>query len=101
LDLLIRGCFHAGHVAKSLPGFFVLVLIFPSLPVAATEPQEAKGGMAFAMAKPPFQPKATEIGRDVRFIAYDDGTVLDTRTGLMWAAQDNGRNIEWADADTG
>ncbi|MDQ1277427.1 MAG: hypothetical protein QG555_467 [Thermodesulfobacteriota bacterium] len=50
------------------------------------------------MAKPPFQPTAAETARDVRFIAYDDGTVLDTRTGLMWAAQDNGSNITWADA---
>jgi hypothetical protein len=39
-----------------------------------------------------------ETGRDGRFIAYDDGTVLDTRTNLMWAAKDNGRNINWEDA---
>jgi len=36
-----------------------------------------------------------EIGKDGRFIAYDDGTVLDTRTNLMWAAKDNGSNINW------
>lgn len=36
-----------------------------------------------------------EIGNDGRFIAYDDGTVLDTRTNLMWAAKDNGYNINW------
>jgi hypothetical protein len=35
-----------------------------------------------------------EIGRDGRFIAYDDGTVMDTRSGLMWAAKDNGENIK-------
>ena len=39
-----------------------------------------------------------ETGRDGRFIAYDNGTVLDTRTGLMWASKDNGRNIDWQDA---
>ncbi|MDZ4163856.1 MAG: DUF1566 domain-containing protein [Smithellaceae bacterium] len=39
-----------------------------------------------------------EIGKDGRVIAYDDGTVLDTRTGLMWAAKDNGSNINWANA---
>ena len=39
-----------------------------------------------------------EIGNDGRFIAYDDGTVLDTRAGLMWAAKDNGKNITWANA---
>jgi hypothetical protein len=42
--------------------------------------------------------KATEIKRDGRFIAYADGTVLDTRTNLMWAANDNGSNINWQSA---
>ncbi|MGD0279564.1 MAG: OmpA family protein [Smithella sp.] len=35
---------------------------------------------------------------DGRFIAYDDGTVLDTQTNLLWAAKDNGKNINWTDA---
>ena len=39
-----------------------------------------------------------EIGRDGRFIAYDNGTVLDSQTSLMWAAKDNGRDIGWGDA---
>jgi len=40
-----------------------------------------------------------EIGREGdRFIAYDDGTVLDTTTGLMWASKDNGEGIIWEDA---
>jgi tetratricopeptide (TPR) repeat protein len=33
-----------------------------------------------------------------RFVAYSNGTVLDTQTNLMWAATDNGENINWADA---
>ena len=41
---------------------------------------------------------ATEIKRDGRFIAYDNGTVLDTRTNLMWAAKDNGSDINWVNA---
>ena len=41
---------------------------------------------------------AGEIARDGRFIAYDNGTVLDTRTNLMWAAKDNGSNIKWENA---
>ena len=41
---------------------------------------------------------ARETGRDGRFIAYDNGTVLDTRTNLMWAADDNGSNIDWYNA---
>ncbi len=38
------------------------------------------------------------ISRDKRFIAYANGTVLDTKTGLMWAASDNGEDINWHDA---
>jgi len=34
--------------------------------------------------------KTMEIKNDGRFIAYDDGTVLDTKTNLMWAAKDSG-----------
>ncbi len=41
---------------------------------------------------------AVEIGKDSRFIAYDNGTVLDTKTNLLWAAKDNGSNINWNDA---
>ncbi|KAF0154405.1 MAG: hypothetical protein FD159_2601 [Syntrophaceae bacterium] len=39
-----------------------------------------------------------EIANDGHFIAYNDGTVLDTRTNLMWAAKDNGANINWQNA---
>jgi hypothetical protein len=39
-----------------------------------------------------------EIGKDGRFIAYDDGTVLDRGSGLMWADGDNGFDIDWQDA---
>jgi hypothetical protein len=39
-----------------------------------------------------------EIGRDDRFIAYNNGTVLDTKTNLMWADKDNGSNINWKSA---
>ena len=41
---------------------------------------------------------AKEKARDGRFIAYDNGTVLDTKTNLMWAAKDNGKDINWSDA---
>jgi len=37
--------------------------------------------------------------KDGRFIAYDNGTVLDTKTNLMWAASDNGSIINWPDAE--
>jgi serine/threonine protein kinase len=41
---------------------------------------------------------AREIKRDGRFVAYADGTVKDTKTGLMWASKDNGEDINWNDA---
>jgi hypothetical protein len=49
----------------------------------------------FIMAK---SSTAEEKTRDGRFIAYDNGTVLDTKTKLMWAAKDNGSDIKWQDA---
>jgi len=52
---------------------------------------------ATAAIAPPASP-AKETARDGRFIAYDNGTVLDTRTNLMWAAKDNGSNINWVNA---
>jgi hypothetical protein len=33
-----------------------------------------------------------------RFMDHDDGTVTDTKTGLMWAAKDNGNLINWQTA---
>jgi hypothetical protein len=41
---------------------------------------------------------SNEIKKDGRFIAFDNGTVLDTKTNLLWAAKDNGKNINWTDA---
>jgi len=40
----------------------------------------------------------SETARDSRFRAYDNGTVLDTKTKLMWAAKDNGSDINWVNA---
>jgi uncharacterized caspase-like protein len=51
-----------------------------------------------AMAKRPSVSTAGEIGRGGRFIAYSNGTVLDTKTNLMWAAKDNRSDINWANA---
>jgi len=44
--------------------------------------------------------ESKEMDKDGRFIAYDNGTVLDTQTKLMWAAKDNGSDVIWADAKT-
>ena len=65
---------------------------------AALERKQAKKTTTLAMAKPPSAITVNEVRRDGRFIAYDNGTVLDTRTNLMWAAKDDGRSIDWVDA---
>lgn len=49
-----------------------------------------------AVGQRPSVSASRETARDGRFIAYDNGTVLDTWTNLMWAAKDNGGNINWA-----
>ena len=36
--------------------------------------------------------------KDSRFIVKDNETILDTRTNLMWAAKDNGSDINWENA---
>jgi hypothetical protein len=53
-----------------------------------------------AMSKRTSVATANEIRRDGRFIAYANGTVLDTQTNLMWAAKDNGKGINLANAQT-
>jgi hypothetical protein len=61
---------------------------------AATEPKLVPTTIAIVSPAVP----AKETARDGRFIAYDNGTVLDTRMNLMWAAKDNGSDINWANA---
>lgn len=41
---------------------------------------------------------AEEINRGGRFIANGDGTVLDQKTGLLWASKDNGEDVNWQGA---
>ena len=66
-----------------------------SLPPSGDVIAGKKGELA--MVSPPPAP-AREIKRDGRFIAFDNETVLDTQTNLMWAAKDNGEDINWYDA---
>ncbi len=39
-----------------------------------------------------------ETNRDGRFIAFNNGIVLDTKTNLMWAARDNSADIDYEHA---
>ncbi len=77
--------------------FSLIVCLFMTSQALAFQPlpdtydQHEKDG-------PPVSDEGEESLTDGRFIAYDNGTVLDTRTNLMWAAKDNGSSINWADA---
>lgn len=42
----------------------------------------------------------TQTAAAARFINNGDGTITDTQTNLMWAAQDNGSAINWYDAES-
>ena len=39
------------------------------------------------------------LSADNRFTVNGDGTVTDNKTGLMWAASDNGADIDFEDGD--
>ncbi|HOC59302.1 MAG TPA: DUF1566 domain-containing protein [Smithellaceae bacterium] len=39
-----------------------------------------------------------ELSRDGHLTSYDDKTILDTKTNLMWAVGDNGEDINWTGA---
>ncbi|MEN8188664.1 MAG: caspase family protein [Thermodesulfobacteriota bacterium] len=41
--------------------------------------------------------KKTSKSKD-RFIVYDNGTVKDHKTGLLWAVRDNGHQVDWKGA---
>jgi hypothetical protein len=62
-----------------------------SVDVHAQSKRKAKGKRAASS-------DVQETGRDGCFIAYDNGTVLDIRTDLMWAAKDSGEDITWSNA---
>ena len=84
--------------------FIILVLLFvASFAVVGCKKEEPAPAVE-APANTPAQDAATaekpakEIAKDGSFIAYDNETVLDTKTKLMWAAKDNERNVNWANA---
>ena len=68
------------RILASTLAFCVAMVFFGSIPFT----QVAKEGK--------------EIAREGRFIAYGNGTVLDTKTGLMWAAKDDGKGMDEQDA---
>lgn len=55
-----------------------------------------KKQMAVIKQPSPTGPKETK--ETDRFVAYDNGTVLDTKTNLMWAAKGNKSSLDWESA---
>ncbi len=58
----------------------------------------AKLAAAVVTPGPSPSPTSAPAARGERFRDLGDGTVLDTRTGLQWAAHDNGSDIDWPSA---
>jgi hypothetical protein len=81
-----------GDIALSIWGAPSERFSYLTATVSLVEKKKAPQG------KRPSVSTANEIKRDGRFVAYDDGTVLDTKTNLMWAARDNGSSINWQSA---
>jgi hypothetical protein len=46
----------------------------------------------------PVKTPPKETGKDGQFTAYQDGTVVDTKSSLMWTARDNGAALSWPGA---
>ena len=63
------------------------------LPAPKLPPTAPSAGDAHPEKTPP-----KETGKDGQFTAYQDGTVLDTKSNLMWAARDNGSALSWPGA---
>ena len=70
----------------------------PAEPPIAAAPPPAPAPAPFPA--PGAAPAPLAAVSTLRFIANADGTVLDRGTGLMWAARDNGSDINWANAKT-
>lgn len=51
-----------------------------------------------AVIKQPSLAESKETKETDRFVAYDNGTVLDTKTNLMWAAKGNKSSLDWESA---
>jgi len=64
---------------------------------SATDVQESKKPEVQEPKRATGPPK--EIGREEHFIAYDDGTVLDTKTNLLWASKSS-ETMNWDNAKT-
>jgi hypothetical protein len=67
-------------------------------PTEAANSDLASKNKKLAMGNQPSVPPTEKTITDGRFTAYNNGVVLDIHTNLMWAAKDNGSDINWTDA---
>lgn len=80
------------EIGMEIPKTFIEIEQFATFQQEETTAKETSKKASRQLAR-------KEIERDGRFIAYDNGTVLDKESGLMWAARDNGAdNINWQGA---
>jgi len=79
----------AGNYGEAMRHYKRYLVLAPNAPDAAKVREEIYK----------LEYRAEELERvKNRFISYSNGTVLDTQTNLMWAAKDNGANIDWKSA---
>ncbi len=71
-----------------------------SLPEERTQADDARPARGQRNGAPAGDSQRPCAESDGRFCKYADGTVLDTQTHLMWAARDNGSDIDWTAAGT-
>jgi len=86
----------AGNYGEAMRQYKRYLELAPKAPDAAKVREEIYKLEYRAEEQEEARPK--EIKRDGRFVSYNNGTVMDTRTNLMWAARDNGSGINWQDA---
>lgn len=88
------------QLLQNTDGIKPVVKIAASIDTSPRERKTVEKSTSLSLEKQPRVVQVKEIKSDGRFIAYDNGTVLDTKTNLMWAARDNGRGINWANANS-
>ena len=97
--VLVYGGQYTNTVIQALESAGVNYDIKPFLPKSTYAVIEKKINAANAARAIEEEEKKALIDKaNKQFIKHEDGTVLDTRTNLMWAAKDNGSRINWADA---
>lgn len=92
VSMLIMGCFVF---------FFLAFLMQPGRDAKERRPAESRATPAapkIVQNRDAIADAGKQKNADPRFTANGDGTVTDKNTGLMWAAADNGKYVDWQNA---